>query len=270
MGVDDRPSHLPDDNYTSPWEKNLTSGTHPVGGVDYPRTLQEFDEWFSSEAACREFLEQLRWPSGFICPACGGQKAWPTARGQMRCGTCQRQTSVTAGTIFEGARKPLRMWFQAMWFVTNQKHGGSALGLQRALGLGSYQTSWSWLHKMRRAMVRPGRDKLRGLVEIDESYVGGVEKTVHGRETETKAIIAIAVEVLSPKGFGRIRLRQIPDVSAASLTPFVLEAVEPGSVVHTDGWKGYSDLPQHGYTVSSSPFPGWGGACRNGADYCRS
>ena len=113
--------------------------SHPEGGVDYPRTLTEFDAWFVSETARAEFLGRVRWPEGFRCPSCCGTDAWPTARGQLRCNRCQRQTSVTAGTIFEGTRKPLRLWFQAMWYVTNQKHGVSALGLQRILGLGSYQ-----------------------------------------------------------------------------------------------------------------------------------
>lgn len=221
--------------------------THPEGGIDYPRTLQEFNEWFPTEEACAEFLASLRWPDGFRCPACGGDRSWPTTRGELRCATCQRQTSVTAGTIFEGTRKPLRMWFEAMWFVTNQKLGGSALGLQRILGHGSYQTTWTWLHKMRRAMVRPGRDRLRECVEVDESYVGGDEEGVRGRQTETKAIVAIAVEVLEPKGFGRVRLRRIPDCSAGSLTPFVCDAVEPGSVVRTDGWRGYNQLAKNGY-----------------------
>jgi transposase-like protein len=135
----------------------------------------------------------------------------------------------------------------AMWFVTSQKNGGSALGLKRLLGLGSYQTAWSWLHKLRRAMVRPGRDRLRGRVEVDECYVGGVEEGVEGRGAEKKAIVAIAVEILHPKGFGRIRLRQIPDVSGASLTPFVRDSVETGSVVHTDGWSGYREISKHGY-----------------------
>ena len=144
--------------------------SHPEGGVDYPRTLTEFDAWFVSETACAEFLGRVRWPEGFRCPSCCGTDAWPTARGQLRCNRCQRQTSVTAGTIFEGTRKPLRLWFQAMWYVTNQKHGVSALGLQRILGLGSYQTAWAWLHKLRRAMVRPGRDLLGGAVEVDETY----------------------------------------------------------------------------------------------------
>ena len=140
--------------------------TNPIGGLDYPRTLQEFDKWFSTEKSCIEYLKRLRWPNGFHCPGCSGNKYWMTTRGLFRCTTCQRQTSPIAGTIFEGTRKPLRTWFQAMWFVTNQKSGGNALGLQRVLGLGSYQTAWAWLHKLRRAMVRSGRDRLSGIVEV--------------------------------------------------------------------------------------------------------
>jgi transposase-like protein len=218
-----------------------------VGGVDYPQTLLEFNEWFPSEKACARFLADLRWRDGFRCPACGGDKNWPTKRGELRCVGCQRQTSVTAGTIFDKTRKPLRYWFQAMWYVTNQKFGGSALGLQRVLGLGSYQTAWTWLHKMRRAMVRPGRDRLTGCVEVDETYVGGDEADVRGRQTERKAIVAIAVEVLEPKGFGRVRLRRIADCSASSLTTFVGDAIEPGSQVRTDGWLGYNHLAAKGY-----------------------
>ena len=221
---------------------------HLVGGQDYPRTMQEFDAWFSSDAACLSFLTRLRWPDGFRCPACNNQKGWETTRGNIRCSKCQRQTSPIAGTIFEGTRKPLRTWFQAIWYVTSQKFGGNALGLKRILGLGSYQTAWSWLHKMRRAMVRPGRDCLSGRVEVDETYVGGEEKGTHGRQTETKAIVAIAIEIHSPMGFGRVRMRQVPDVSSDSLTEFVQYAVQPGAVVLTDGWKGYIDLRQKGYS----------------------
>jgi transposase-like protein len=156
--------------------------------------------------------------------------------------------SVTAGTIFDRSRTSLQEWFTAAWYVTNQKYGVSALGLQRVLGLGSYQTAWTILHKLRTAMVRPGRDRLRGCVEADETYVGGVEEGVHGRETHEKSIVVMAVEVLSPKGFGRVRMRRIPDVSGDSLISFVCDAVEPGAVVRTDGWSGYNDLPKHGYT----------------------
>ena len=231
----------------------------PVGGVDYPRTLQEFDEWFPSEAACVEYLKRIRWSDGFRCPICGGKSAWRTARGQSRCSTCQRQTSPTAGTIFEGTRKPLRTWFQAMWYVTSQKHGVSALGLQRVLGFGSYQTAWAWLHKLRCAMVRPGRDKLNGEVEVDETYVGGKEANVVGRKTIRKSIVAIAVEIRG-RGSGRVRMSRVNDVSAASLVPFVQAAVSPSAVVHTDGWSAYQGIAKHGYdhrpkSISASGDP---------------
>lgn len=220
---------------------------HPVGGTDYPRTLQEFDSWFATEDDCIRYLMRLRWPQGFYCPGCGSQGSWLTSRKLLYCKQCCRQTSVTAGTIFERTQKPLRVWFQAMWYLTNQKLGVSALGLQRVLGLGSYQTAWTWLHKLRRAMVRPGRDMLSGHVEVDETYVGGVEKGVRGRKTETKSIVVIALEVLAPKGFGRVRLRQVPDVTATSLVGFVKDVVKVGSKVSTDGWISYNDLSSHGY-----------------------
>jgi len=133
-----------------------------------------------------------------------------------------------------------------MWFVTNQKSGGSALGLQRILGFGSYQTAWAWLHKLRRAMVRPGRDRLSGRVEGDETYLGGAEEDVHGRQTESKVLLVVAAQE-EGKGIGRIRVRSVPDASADSLMPFVEESIQPGSVVHTDGWLGYEPLESKGY-----------------------
>jgi transposase-like protein/predicted RNA-binding Zn-ribbon protein involved in translation (DUF1610 family) len=220
---------------------------HPRAGVDYPGSWQAFLTWFPDDAACRAYLEQLRWAEGFICPACGHVKAWPTAAGRRMCAGCGRQTSVMAGTVFEKTRTPLPTWFAAAWYLTNQKQGASALGLQRVLGLGSYQTAWAMLHKLRRAMVRPDRDRLSGEVEVDETYVGGVEPGVSGRQTVTKAIVVIAVELHEPRGFGRIRLRQIPDVTSRSLVSFVRDVVAPGSGVHTDGWGSYLTLPKHGY-----------------------
>jgi transposase-like protein len=154
---------------------------------------------------------------------------------------------VTAETIFHRTRTPLRLWFAAAWQMTSQKHGVSALGIQRSLGLGSYQTAWAMLHRYRAAMVRPGRERLTGHVEVDEGYVGGVERNVDGRKTETKAIVAIAVEVKNPKGFGRVRLKHVPDVTAESLLPFIDEAVQPGTTVHTDGWQAYWKLGERGY-----------------------
>ena len=215
---------------------------------DYPRNQLEFEARFASEEACQEYLAQLRWPEGFRCPQCGQGKAWPVRAGSLQCAACGRQTSVTAGTLFYRSKLPLRLWFRAMWSVTGHKHGTSALGLQRVLGLGSYRTAWTWLHKLRRAMVRPGRDRLHGRVEVDETYVGGAEEGVRGRQTVTKVLVAIAVEAPEDgSGSGRIRRRVVADASAASLLGFVREAVEPGATVHTDGWPSYGPLEELGY-----------------------
>jgi len=218
-----------------------------LGAVeDYPRDLLELEARFSAEAGCREYLIRLRWPEGFRRPRCGGAKSWPRTDGLMRCASCDYQVSVTAGTIFQDSHLPLTLWFRAAWWVTSQKNGVSAMGLQRVLGLKSYKTAWTMLHKLRHAMVRPGRDRLQGCVEVDEAFVGGEEEGVHGRQTETKAMIAVAVEE-DGKGIGRIRMRRIPDASAESLMPFIEDSVESGSLVHTDGWLGYQPLDGKDY-----------------------
>ena len=213
---------------------------------DFPRDLLEFEARFPTDAACREYLFRLRWPEGFCCPRCAGRKTWPLRGVLLQCAACNYQSSVTAGTIFQDTRKPLTLWFRAVWWVTSQKNGASAMGLQRVLGLKSYKTAWTWLHKLRRAMVRPDRDRLSGRVEVDETYLGGLEEGVHGRQTEAKALIVVAAQEDGP-GIGRIRMRRIPDASAESLMPFVQDSVEPGSVVHTDGWLGYLPLEDKGY-----------------------
>jgi transposase-like protein len=213
---------------------------------DYPRNLAEFEERFSTEAACREYLVRLRWPDGFRCPRCSGRKTWPVREVLLQCAGCGHQSSVTAGTIFQDTRKPLTVWFRAMWAVTSQKNGASAKGVQRVLGLGSYDTAWTWLHKLRRAMVRPGRDRLSGAVEVDETFYGGEEQGVRGRQTENKSLIVIAAQE-DGAGIGRIRMRRIADASADSLMPFIEETIELGSVVHTDGWLGYLPVEKQGY-----------------------
>jgi transposase-like protein len=190
---------------------------------DYPRDLVELEARFSTEAACREYLAGLRWPDGFHCPHCGGGRAWPVREVLLECAACGVQTSVTARTIFQDTRTPLPVWFRAMWWVTTRKNGASALGLQRVLGLKSYETAWTRMHKLRRAMVRAGRDLLTGRIEM---------------------VVAVQED---GKGIGRIRMRQIPDASAESLIPFVQDSAAPGSIVHTDGWLGYSPLSSNGY-----------------------
>jgi len=212
---------------------------------EYPRNLMELEANFATEEACRAYLARLRWPTGFRCPRCGSEKAWPV-RGLWECAGCRCQTSVTAGTIFQDTRIPLPVWFRAMWWVTTQKNGASALGLQRVLGLKKYQAAWTMLHKLRRAMVRPGRDLLTGRVEVDECYVGGLEEGLPGRLNLEKALVVVAAQEDGP-GTGRIRMRQIPDASAESLMPFVQDTVAPGSVIHTDGWLGYLPLESKGY-----------------------
>jgi ribosomal protein L37AE/L43A len=131
-------------------------------GEDYSKTLMAMEERFSSEIACRDYLAALRWADGFVCPACGGTNAGRMQRGLWHCRSCERQTSVLAGTVFQDTHLALTVWFRAMWHMTSQKNGISALGLQRVLGLGSYRTAWTMLHKLRRAMVRPGRGSTAG------------------------------------------------------------------------------------------------------------
>ncbi len=213
---------------------------------EYPKTLAELDRQFATEQACVQYLYRLRWPEGFICPRCNATTSWLTSRGLWKCAGCRYHVSAKAGTIFDRSRLPLTMWFRAIWWVTSQKNGASAKGLQRILGLGSYETAWMWLHKLRRAMVRPGRDRLAGTVEVDETYVGGEKPGKRGRGAAGKALVLIAAQ-MNDNSIGRIRLRRIRDASAASLDPAVQEAVESGSVVRTDGWGGYNNLRALGY-----------------------
>lgn len=215
----------------------------------------ELERQFATEEQCRDYLTRLRWPQGFICPRCGGQKAWPARRGRLLCAGCQHPTTVTAGTVLQDSHLPLRLWLRAMWYLTSQKNGTSALGLQRVLGLGSYQTAWTLLHKLRRAMVRPGRDRLSGRVEVDETQIGGVTPGQKGRGSASKTLVIIAAEEFGP-GLGRIRLARIPNGSAAQLHGFVQGAVQPGSLVHTDGWKPYQGLAQLGYRHEVSKLKG--------------
>lgn len=237
----------------------------PIAGQDYPQTWSQFEEWFACEQDCLRYLEGLRWRDGFVCPHCGGSDTpWRANRARLVCRACRRQYTVTAGTIFDKTRTPLKVWLAAAWYITSQKSGVSALGLQRVLGLGSYQTAWTMLHRFRRAMVRPGRERLNGIVEIDQSYLAIRERRDRPREAgpgrrTTKALIVIAVEILEPRGFGRIRLRRIEEESVADVLPFVKDVVAPGSIIRTDGAPIYFSLGysyEHARTVVKSVTPG--------------
>ncbi|MGA1842881.1 MAG: IS1595 family transposase [bacterium] len=216
---------------------------------DYPFTILEFESRFKDEKACPEYLIQIRWLDGFYCPKCGHKKARITKRGLYHCQLCNTQTSVTSGTIFNDRRKPLMLWFRAIWYVTNQKNGVSALGLPRVLGIKSYRTAWTWLHKLRYAMVRPGRDRLSGIVEVDETYIGGKKPGKRGRGAEGKSLVVVAVED-KDNPFGKIRLTRVADASAKNLIQAAQESVEVGSLIRTDGLKGYVQLLSKGYQHS--------------------
>jgi len=213
---------------------------------DYPQEIMDFETSFQTEEDCRDYLFHLRWPNGFKCPRCNNNKAWPLKNALYQCSSCNHKISVIAGTIFHGTHKPLILWFRAIWWLTGQKNGASALGIQRIMGLGSYKTAWAWLHKLRRAMITPGRDNLSGIIEMDETYIGGEKSGKRGRGSAGKSLVVIAVEV-KDSVIGRIRLRQIDDASATSLDEVAENFIKKDSLIQTDGWKGYSHLNSIGY-----------------------
>ena len=219
-----------------------------ISGVDYPASWRDFMTWFPDETACLGYLERLRWPAGFACPKCGGHgEPWRQSRGRLVCRTCRHQTTVTAGTIFEKTRTPIGVWFAAAWQLSTAKNGLSAMTLAHTLGV-HYRMAWAMLQRFRVAMVRAEREPLSGDVEVDETFVGGVDHGGKRGRGARKCIVVVALELHVPKGFGRVRLRHVPDASGDSLVPFVCETVAPGSVVLTDAWGGYNDLAKHPYT----------------------
>ena len=236
-----------------------------VAGRDDPQTWSGFLDWFPDERSCLRYLEALRWPDGFVCPRCGETVCpYQASRNRLICRRWRCESSVTSGTVFDKTRIPLRTWFAGAWYITNQKHGCSALGLQRVLGLGSYQTAWTMLHRLRRSMVRPDRERLHATVEVDESYIGGEARSArHAANPEqkriprtTKSVVVMAVETHQPKGFGRIQLGRVEKADGAHVVPFVMDAIEPGSIVHTDGSWVHQTLPDYGYRREVSILSG--------------
>jgi len=211
----------------------------------FPENMMDFLERFATEKACLAYLCKVRWPQGFVCPECAGRQGWKTNRGTVFCGQCQKQTSPTARTILHHSRTALRKWFLAAWLLCTQKTGVSAKTLQRELKVGS-KTAWLMLQKLRQATIRADRSQLTGRVEVDETFVGGQESGVVGRQAGDKALVVIAVE-LEGKKVGRVRLRLIPDASGASLVGFLKDCVTPGTTVHTDDWNGYNGVRAAGF-----------------------
>ena len=206
---------------------------------DFPMSEIEFEKRFSTEQACMDYLAQMKWPEGFCCQRCGHREYWISAKRLYICTRCESGYSLTAGTVMHGTKKPLTYWFKAMWWFTTRKSGVNAVNLKELLGLGSYQTAWAWLHKLRRCTIRQSREPLSGNVEVDEFFIGGQKPGKRGRGADGKTIVLTAVEKEGNR-FGRIRLQVVPDCSGDALERFVRTNVVPGSRVRTDGWKGYN------------------------------
>jgi len=215
--------------------------------LPYPKNFEEFLDWFSTEDKCLAYLEEIRWPEGFRCPSCAGQSAWRTERKLWHCQSCHHQASVTAGTVFEDSRKSLRLWFHVMWLMMAHKTGLSARGLCDVYEFGSYQTAWAWLHKLRSVMIRQGRERLQGRVEVDEAYIGGKREGPAGRGAEGKTLVLVAVEGELGQKLGRVRFRCIQTITQEAAESFIADFVEPGSNVVTDGLNAYNGLSARGY-----------------------
>lgn len=213
----------------------------------FPKTIFEFQKWFPDEESCLRFLIQSRWPEGFICPRCShNEYFWIGTRKLLQCKKCGYQASVTAGTVMHRSKMPLTKWFQAAYLVSTHTPGISATQLQRQLGLRNYETAFTMLHKLRAGTVRLDRSKLSGIVEVDETYIGGKKAGATGRGALGKVIVAGAVDIRG-KYAKRVRLRVIPNASSATLTNFVKVNIEEGSEVKTDDWQSYSRLALLGY-----------------------
>lgn len=242
----------------------------------FPTTLPEFQSVFPDDGACAKYLEKLRWPDGFVCPKCGnGGEPYRFPKRTsvvLRCRTCKTNISLTAGTAMQSSHTSLLMWFWGAYLVTTQTPGQSALQFQRQLGINRYETAFQMLHKLRAGMVRPERDAIGGQypVEVDETLVGGWTRG-EGRGVHHKATVVGGVEVRHRqkgesraatthqdhvegkplkrmKYAGRLRLRVVASRDAGSLTAFVKENIAKGSIVRTDGWQGYDELPSMGYS----------------------
>ena len=236
--------------------EKISTPSSLIAGLDYPRTYWEFVKQFPDDNACMHYLKKLRWPDGFICPACNASdEPWHQTRERLVCRTCQHQTSITSGTILDKTRTPLITWFEVAWHMTTTKNGFSAKSFERTMGI-RYRTAWTILQRYRIAMVRSNRERLSGTVEVDETLVGGIKHGGKRGRGTNKSVVVIAVEIMEPKGFGRIRMKHITDAAGDKLVPFVCDVVAFGSVVQTDGWRGYNDLSafeyEHQKTILSS------------------
>lgn len=227
-------------------------------GKDYPKDYADFLGWFPDDAACLDYLDWLRWPDGFFCPDCSDGTGWRMSDGRWWCKACRRRISATAGTIFHRTKTPLTVWFAAAWHMTAAKNGVSAKTLHRLMGFGSYETAWAMLHRFRGAIGHAERTRLSGAVEVDETMIGGARPGKRGRGAAGKVLVAVAVEQVQPKGFGRCRIQVIPNAEADTLRSFLLTHIEPGAKILTDGLASYPLAAGNDYVHRSTSIKGSG------------
>jgi transposase-like protein len=228
----------------------LATPDRPVAGRDYPADQDQFLAFFPDEAACLRYLERLSWPHGFHCPECGeARPPWRGSRQRLVCRACGHQTTVTAGTLFQGTRTPLRTWFAAAWLVTTAEQGVSARQLARALDLGSYETAWTMLHRFRRAMVRSGRPRLEGRVELGTLAAPGRPDPGGG---PGGAVAAIALEDRGATP-GRVRMQRLPSPAAGGLAAFAGRVIEPGTLVRAVRLERWWPLAELGFMTERAP-----------------
>ena len=214
---------------------------------DFPKSQIEFEKRFATEKACCDYLFKMKWPQGFVCPKCSHQAYWISSKYIYICTRCESHISLTADTIMHDTKKPITYWFKAMWWFTTRKSGVNAINLKDLLAFGSYSTAWTWLQKLRRCTIRNGREKLSGIVEVDDFVLGGPKPGKRGRGAAGKTIVLAATEKRG-RQLGRIRLQITPDCSSDSLMPFIEHNIQTGSHIITDGWKGFDPIGEDSYS----------------------
>ena len=230
----------------------------PNAGSEYPRNYAEFLAWFPDDAACLDYRDWIRWKDGCACPSCHGSKGWRMKNGTWWCDACRKRVSSTAGTIVPHARTPLTGWCAAAWHLTAAKNGVSAKTLHSILGCGSYQTAWAMRHRVRCAISQAGHDMLSGHVEGDATVFGGARQGKRGRGADGTVLVAVAVALLSPKGFGRCRLQIIPHAETETLTACIQKPSNPGSTIYTDGLASYPSATKDDYLHQGTSIQGSG------------
>lgn len=212
--------------------------------MNYPRDQIEFEKMFSNEKQCFDYLVKIRWAQGFVCPKCKCHDHWIIANNLIKCKNCKYQASATRGTIFHRSKKSLIVWFRAIWWIINQQFGVNALELKKILGLGSYRTAWTWLHKLRRLMIIPEKNKLSGTVEVGAIFISSQKKEKNGSKEQILVIIGVEI---NKKATNRIKFSIIPDISSKSLTAFICSNIKSGSRIVTADKNNYHNVKALGY-----------------------